>query len=155
MPTLIDKLHRLGFEPEPQMQKQQRKVVSVKEKGKKYTLNLIPPKECVGYQVDGYIIKEGNKCDKLIVVDCVEHGWAEIFVELKGKDINHAILQLEETLKKESFSHQTIKVKRARIVGQSIPRNTGNSVMERAKIRFIQKYKCDLRAFSSAPNESL
>ena len=153
MPTLIDKLHRLGFEP--QMKKQQRKTICVKENGKKYTLELVPQKECATYQVDGEIIQKGNKCDKLIVVDCMEKGWGEFFIELKGKDISHAILQLEETLKKDCFNHQTIKIKCARIVGQSIPRNTGNSIMERAKIQFIRKYNCDLRAFSSTPNEKI
>lgn len=153
MPTLIDKLHRLGFEPQQQLL--QRKVVCVKENGKKYTLELIPPKECAAYQVDGEIIKEGNKCDKLIAINCQEKGWCEIFVELKGKNISHAVLQLEETLKQDCFRHQTVKMKRARIVGQSIPRNTGNSIMERAKIRFMQNFNCDLRAFSSTPNENI
>ena len=153
MPTLIDKLQRLGHKPEQQTQS--RKVVCVKENGKKYTLNLDPAKVCAVYQVDGRIIKVGNKCDKLIAVDCTADGWAEIFVELKGKDINHAILQLEETLKNNCFCHQTVKIKRARIVGQSIPKNTGNSVMEIAKIRFVNNYHCDLRAFSSTPNETI
>ena len=153
MPTLIDKLHRSGFEPQQQLL--QRNVISVRENGKKYTLELIPSKECAAYQVDGEIIKEGNKCDKLIAINCQEEGWCEIFVELKGKDISHAILQLEETLKKDCFLHQTVKMKRARIVGQCIPRNTGNSVMERAKIRFLKKFNCDLRAFSSTPNENI
>ncbi len=153
MPTLINKLNRLGFEPRQQLL--QRKAISVKENGKRYTLELVPPKECAEYQVDGEIIKVGNKCDKLIVADCLEKGWCEIFVELKGKNISHAILQLEETLKMECFLHKTVKIKRARIVGQSIPRNTGNSIMERAKIRFLQKYSCELRAFSSTPNERI
>ncbi len=153
MPTPIDKLYRLGHTPLSQLQ--QRKVVCVKEKGKKYTLNLVPEKECAVYQVDGVIIKEGNKCDKLIVVNGGNKGWGEVFVELKGKDIGHAILQLEETLKNNCFLHGLVKSKWARIVGQSIPRNTGHSVMEKAKIRFLQKYNCDLRAFSSTHNEKL
>ena len=153
MPTLIDKLHRLGFEPQQSLQL--RKSISVKENGKKYTLELIPPKECAAYQVDGEIVSDGNKCDKLITVDCLEKGWCEVFVELKGKNISHAISQLEESLKKDCFWHQTIKMRRARIVGQSIPRNTGNSIMERAKIRFMQKFNCDLRAFSSTPSEKI
>lgn len=153
MPTLIDKLHRLGFEPQQSLQL--RKSISVKENGKKYTLELIPPKECAAYQVDGEIVSDGNKCDKLITVDCQEKGWCEVFVELKGKNISHAISQLEESLKKDCFWHQTIKMRRARIVGQSIPRNTGNSIMERAKIRFMQKFNCDLRAFSSTPSEKI
>lgn len=153
MPTLIDKLTGFGFSPQQPLL--ERKVIAVKENGKEHRIALTPKKRCAAYQVDGTIITKGSKCDKLVTVELEADKWAEIFVELKGKNITHAIEQLEATIQNDLFKHSTVTNKRARIVGQSIPRNTGNSVMERAKIRFKKLYKCDLRAFSSTPNEIL
>ena len=151
MPTLIDKLARLGFDPEQTLQ--ERKVIVVKEKGKEYRLTLEPQKLCAAYQVDGYIIKEGNKCDKLVVVVVGKDRWVETFVELKGRDTEHAIKQLETTIQNQVFAHPTIVEKRARIVGQTIPRSNGSSVVNRAKIRFKKYYQCDLRASSQVCKE--
>lgn len=146
MPTLIDKLTRLGFRPQQTLQ--ERKVIVVKENGKEYRLTLEPPKPCVAYQVDGYIVKEGNKCDKLVLAVMDADRWVETFVELKGRNIEHAIKQLEATIQNSVFANPTIAEKRARIVGQSIPRCNGSSVVERARKKFKTMYKCDLRASS-------
>ena len=153
MPTLIDKISTNGFAPEQPLM--QRETISVKEKGKKYTLTLKPEKECAAYQVDGVILNDGNRCDKLIVVRYADHTEAAVFVELKGRNISHAIDQLEETLKQEIFKHRNIAKRKASIVGQSIPRNIGDSVVEKAKIRFNKMYNCQLRAFSSTSNDTL
>lgn len=48
------------------------------------------------YKVDGNIIKEGNKCDYIILNDDLKTVY---LIELKGHDIHHAIKQLEDTLK--------------------------------------------------------
>ena len=153
MPTLIDKISAKGFTPEQPLM--QRETISVKEKGKKYTLTLNPKKECVAYQIDGVILKDGNRCDKLIVARYADHTEAAVFVELKGRNISHAIDQLEATLKQDIFKHRNVAKRKASIVGQSIPRNTGNSVVEKAKIRFNKTYNCQLRAFSSTSNDIL
>ena len=47
--------------------------------------------------VDGCVIREGNKCDFLLA-SC-EFG-DQYFVELKGENLEHAILQLESTFAK-------------------------------------------------------
>lgn len=47
--------------------------------------------------VDGCVIKEGNKCDFLL--SSCEYG-DQYFVELKGENLEHAILQLESTFEK-------------------------------------------------------
>lgn len=44
--------------------------------------------------VDGCVIREGNKCDFLLA-SC-EYG-DQYFVELKGENLEHAIIQLEST----------------------------------------------------------
>ena len=153
MQTIIDKLTSLGFNPQKPLLV--RKEISVEEKGKRYQLKMVPERSCAAYQVDGYIIKEGNKCDKLVLVETAVNSWTEIFVELKGRNIEHAIKQLEETVKNQLFKHSTIVDRRARIVGQSIPRCSGNSVMERARIRFFSTYKCDLKAMSQVYKENI
>ena len=51
--------------------------------------------KCV--DVDGCTIKDGIKCDKLLL-SSDEH--EEYYVELKGTDVMHAIDQLEETIKR-------------------------------------------------------
>ena len=56
------------------------------------------------FQVDGCLMKEGLKCDHLINVGALE---ATFFVELKGKDVHHAMKQLQtshERLKERHLS---------------------------------------------------
>ena len=81
--------------------------------------------------------------------------WTEIFVELKGTDTKHAVVQLEAMLKNPLFEHKTIKKKLARIVAQKFPRNTGNSFIERARDNFKKKYNCELKGFSSGNTDTL
>ena len=124
----------------------ERKTVSTSEKGKTYRVKLNEVKPSAVYSIDGNIIKEGNKCDKLVLIqsDVHKNRWIEIFVELKGKDVDHALEQLKATVDKPIFQHATIEQRRARIVAQSFPRNTGNSSYERARIYFKKK-NIDLR----------
>lgn len=154
--TLIDDKLK-DYKPEKPLLS--RNMVSTEEKGKKYSLQLIPKKECAVYTVDGVVIKDGERCDKLVVVNLSETGksscWAEVFVELKGKDIGHAIDQLRASIKKPIFQHSTVSTRRARIVGQSFPRNTGHSVMEKAKIEFKKKYNVDLLGMTSGQIDKL
>lgn len=126
-----------------------RKKVSTSENGKRYTLEISDSKESVVYQVDGHIITQGNKCDKMVLVERANDDWMQILVELKGVDVNHAIVQLESTLQNGKLKHPTNKEKRARIVAASFPANRGNTVLEKAKIRFRQVYQCDLRGLKS------
>lgn len=106
MPTLIDKLAKLGFDSQQTLQ--ERKVIVVKENGKEYRLTLEPQRLCAAYQVDGYIIKEGNRCDKLVLAVVDKDRWVETFVELKGRDTEHAIKQLETTIQNMVFAIQPL-----------------------------------------------
>ena len=47
------------------------------------------------YKVDGNIIKDGNKCDYLVLNDDLKTAY---LIELKGSKIHDAIKQLEDTL---------------------------------------------------------
>lgn len=118
-----------------------RTIVSTSERGKTYKVRFIEIKPSAVYKIDGNIITEGNKCDKLVLIQSdVQHNkWIEIFVELKGKDTDHAIEQLKATVDKSIFQHTTIIQRWARIVAQSFPRNSGNSSYERARIYFKKK----------------
>ena len=124
----------------------ERKIVSTSEKGKTYRVKFTEVKPSAVYTIDGNIIEEGNKCDKLVLIqtDVPQNKWLEIFVELKGKDVDHAVEQLKATIDNPIFQHKTIEQRWARIVAQSFPRNTGNSSYERARIYFKKK-KIDLK----------
>ena len=128
-------LTNAGFTPSQPLQ--YRKVLATSEQGRKYTLEVSNNQKTTLFNVDGYIITKGQKCDKLILVDKNEEGddetWNEIFVELKGKDVSHAIDQIRETLKNPLFAHPSNKIIKARIVAASFPANKSNPIMESKK----------------------
>lgn len=147
-----------GYAPEQALQI--RAKVSVSENGKRYLLATNGKEESVVYAVDGNIVKEGLKCDKLVLVkrsakDVTPEQWTEAFVELKGVDTNHAIDQLRQTLKKAIFKHPSNDDIRARIVAQSFPSNKSNPTMEKAKQEFRKDYNCDLRGMKSGQEDKL
>ncbi len=150
---LADKLY--CFSPEQPFM--ERKLLSTSENGRKYTLALNPAQRCAAYQVDGHIITEGDRCDKLIVIehDAVANKWTKIFVELKGKNVRHAIQQLRCSIKIVLFFHPTIKKRYARIIAQSIPSNTGNSIVERARNEFRSVLGIELKCWSSGKTDFL
>lgn len=98
------KLTAAGFNPEQPFQS--RPNLSVAEKGKKYSVKFEPPADCGVYAIDGDVIKQGCRCDKLVVTEprLGKDGGIEIFVELKGKNVSHAIEQLETTLQHPLFA---------------------------------------------------
>ena len=102
-----------------------------------------------------YIISNGKRCDKLVLVEKAKDDWAEIFVELKGVDVASGIEQLKACLDNPLFKHHTNKELRARIVAQSFPSNRSNPMMEKAKIEFRQKYHCDLRGMKNGQEDSI
>lgn len=134
----------------------ERKIVSTSEKGKTYRVKFTEVKPSAVYTIDGNIIEEGNKCDKLVLIqsDVPQNKWLEIFVELKGKNVDHAIEQLKATVDNPIFQHRTIEQRWARIVAQSFPRNTGNSSIERAR-NFFQERKINFKQGRIILEESL
>ena len=126
---------------EAELSLDERKIVSTSEKGKTYKVKFTDVKPSAVYTIDGNIIKDGNRCDKLVLIqsDVQNNKWIEVFVELKGKNVDHAIEQLKATVDNPIFQHKTIEQRWARIVAQSFPRNTGNSSYERARIYFKKK----------------
>lgn len=144
----------------PEQTLQVRAKISVSENGKRYLLATNGKEESVVYAVDGNIVKEGLRCDKLVLVkrsdkSVIPEQWTEVFVELKGVDTNHAINQLRQTLKKEIFKHPSNDNIRARIVAQSFPSNKSNPTMEKAKQEFRKNYNCDLRNMKTGQEDKL
>lgn len=146
-------LKESGYAPEQELSI--RKIVATSELGKRYHLNVSQSKRSSLFQVDGYIVSEGKRCDKLVLVEKAKDNWAEIFVELKGVDIASGVEQLRACLDNTLFKHLTNKELRARIIAQSFPSNKSNPVMEKAKIEFRQKYHCDLRGMKNGQQDSI
>lgn len=146
-------LTQKGFLPEQPLTA--RKSLSASEKGVHYHIETAEAKSSCCYEVDGYIIKEGNKCDKLILINLEDNDWAEIFVELKGSDINHAIKQLRATVQNQLFQHPTNKKRKARIVAHSFPSNKSMPAFEKARKEFFTKYGCELRRLKNKQPDTL
>lgn len=154
---MADNTHSLlkesGFKPKHELCV--RKILVISELGKRYHLNINEDKRSSAFQIDGYIISDGKRCDKLVLVEKEKNDWAEIFVELKGVDVSSGIEQLKACLENPLFKHLTNKELRARIVAQSFPSNRANPVMEKAKIEFRKKYHCDLRGLKNGQQDSI
>jgi hypothetical protein len=146
-------LKESGFIPEQELTV--RKILATSELGKRYHLNISGDKRSSLFQIDGYIISDSKRCDKLVLVEKAEEDWAEIFVELKGIDVASGIEQLKACLDNQIFRHITNKELRARIIAQSFPSNKSNPLMEKAKIEFRQKYHCDLRGMKNGQQDSI
>lgn len=154
MATLKERLD--AYDGQPEQQWTSRKNLSVGENGKKYSLTMSQGYMSAVYGVDGGIINDKTtiRCDKLILIETASDKWSEVFVELKGQDIPHAIEQLESSLQNPLFKDANVNEKHARVIGSSIPRNTGNSKIEIAKKRFVSRYNCRLKIMSSPGKES-
>ena len=146
MAALKDKLD--AFDGQPEQRWNKRKSVSVGERGQVYRANFSQEYLSAVYAIDGGIIKDTNivKCDKLVLLGLDNQTFFELFVELKG----HAIEQVEATLNNPLFKDSAVKKREARIIGRKIPSNTGNSITEKAKKKFIARYKCRLE-FKTGP----
>ena len=125
-------LKESGYIPERELSV--RKILAASELGKRYHLNISGDKRSSLFQVDGYIISDGKRCDKLVLIEKAEDNWTEIFVELKGIDVASGIEQLKACLDNHIFRHITNKEIRARIVAHSFPSHKSNPLMEKAKI---------------------
>ena len=153
--STYNSLMTAGFEPEQALQV--RKTVVTQEKGIKYTLDVKNNYPSVVFQVDGYIIKSGRKCDKLVLVNTKSESpeeWTQILVELKGHDAVHGIEQLLETAKNDKFSDKSNKTRKARLVATSIPSNRANPMVEKLK-RDFKKIKVDYKSLKPGQKDNL
>ena len=126
------------------------KRISVREKGVNYKVEVKEPNIATIYPIDGVAIREGQRCDKFITVLNEDSGVA-VFLELKGRDISHAIAQLEATIKNPLFKPYPSKEDktRARIISNRGVSSASRTDLERAKVRFLRDYKVELKQLSN------
>lgn len=150
------RLERAGFTPS--IEWKERSIVSVSENGKTYKVSVAAGLRSAVFQIDGVVITTGSKCDKFLAAidaDMNPDGTA-VFIELKGKDISHAIDQLEATLKSQQFMPKPRKEDsvRARIVTANCgPKSSSKAKLEEARIRFKTQYNTELRVLKNQQSD--
>lgn len=115
------------------------------EKGKRYVIQNPEKVPVVKFHMDGGIIRDEKnvvKCDYLVGIKDEKNPTA-IFVELKGKNIHHALEQIEGSLSRYASAFQDHKIL-ARIVGSSVPKITNNPSDLKIRKRIKEKYHADL-----------
>lgn len=127
---------------------------SCEERNKRY--NLVNDRRHVIalFHVDGGMIcSEPNtcKCDFLYIIYDPETPTA-IFVELKGKDIRHAVRQIEETIDRYGAALQRRVC--ARIVCNAVPRLYNDPSVQRVRKKLGTQYKGTLKIFEKGKNEN-
>ncbi|MTJ09394.1 MULTISPECIES: hypothetical protein [unclassified Anabaena] len=105
-----------------------RKTIVVKDSGNKqeYRVTNKNGKEICKLMVDGCLIKDGERCDYLIL-SCEDK--SAFFVELKGHDLKKAIGQIDSSITKLKNEIKELKIY-ARIVLNRNPTPDINSSME-------------------------
>lgn len=115
-------------------------IIKFEENKKSIIFNNKERKSFCKVKVDGCQIKEGERCDDLLVG--VQKG-DEFFVELKGVDVSHALDQLEASLTKLSDTKNKVK----KVCSYIICKNVAPSFMTKvqmAKVKFKKKFNSDL-----------
>ncbi|WP_294598245.1 hypothetical protein [uncultured Rikenella sp.] len=105
------------------------------------------------YNVDNGLLKNRasrrDACDWLLLVEKAGTGSPHgCFVELKKGDAEKAVSQLQDTLKQfqeKGWLQKLTEKHYARIVANSMPANSGNSLIEKAKQVFRKHYHCELQ----------
>lgn len=147
----------LSLRHTPHMPLALRQRLSLKEQRTVYCAEFGERRESVVYHVDGDIITEGYKCDFLILADRKDNkrSWLGVFVELKGTDVEHALQQLEATLRHPELNHPSVSGRHARIVARSFPSSKANPRFEAAKRRFKMTLKTSLKQVKSGDTDRL
>lgn len=91
--------------------------------------------------VDGCEITSGIRCDYMCLIKD-----SEIYIELKGQDIKHAIEQLETTIKKLSSNIETQK-KKSFIICTRSPLTSAS--IQNVRVKFRKKYNSEFIVKSS------
>jgi hypothetical protein len=101
-------------------------------------------------RIDGCVIKDNKtlRCD-YGVVPCDE---VEIYIELKGSDIKHAVRQIESTISLLSSNPQKIR-KLCFIVSTRVPRQTTS--IQQLKIHFKNKFNASFQIKNIQDNYDL
>jgi len=121
------------------------KNVTRQERKKRY--NLLNPKryKVTVFKIDGGIVRNEEDvlaCDYLFIVHKTKSK-AAIFVELKGKDVYHAIKQITNSM--DMFAGDFLETEKiARIICQSVPRIANDGAVIRAKKELLSKHQAKI-----------
>lgn len=97
-----------------------------------------PKRSCVKIvQVDDCVVKEGIRCDYLLILSNEQ----EIYVELKGSDVKHAVEQLSRSIDLLACNCNAL-IKLCFISSTRCPINS--TEIQNLKRKFRQKYKAKL-----------
>ena len=105
--------------------------------------------ELTKVQVDGCLDIQGVKCDWLLIIN---EPYIEIYIELKGSDVEHAFAQIENTMKIVSKNYKTV-LKYCYIITTRCP-ITSTQIQVKAK-SFRSKYNAVLRIKKTGCNENI
>lgn len=148
MSCTYDKLLGLGFLPEQDLMV--RSELVVKEHRAIYRLKGLGQASSSVFGVDNYIVTQGCRCDKLLLVSRTANEWVQYFVELKGGDIEHAVKQIYESVKNPIFQDSSNIKRLARIVSSGrIPSNNSNPTVERYRDKLRKEFNCELKLCKS------
>ena len=104
--------------------------------------------ELTKVQVDGCLDIQGVKCDWLLIIN---EPYIEIYIELKGSDVEHAFDQIENTIKIVSKNYKTV-LKYCYIITTRCP-ITSTQIQVKAK-SFKKNYNAVLKVKKTGSNES-
>lgn len=104
--------------------------------------------ELTKVQVDGCLDIQGVKCDWLLIIN---EPYIEIYIELKGSDVEHAFDQIENTIKIVSKNYKTV-LKYCYIITTRCP-ITSTQIQVKAKL-FKKNYNAVLKVKKTGSNES-
>ena len=104
--------------------------------------------EVTKVQVDGCLDIQGVKCDWLLIIN---EPYIEIYIELKGSDVEHAFDQIENTIKIVSKNYKTV-LKYCYIITTRCP-ITSTQIQVKAK-SFKKNYNAVLKVKKTGSNES-
>ncbi|MGV3743210.1 MAG: hypothetical protein ACO1NO_12970 [Burkholderiaceae bacterium] len=114
------------------------KIIVCEANGRQFRLENTKRTKVSKIQIDDCVVK-GNqkKCDWLLEADAFN---LAIYVELKGKKIDDAILQLESTLHLFNARHSG-KTKKCLVVSSRVPASGADILL--AKQQFKKKWKAE------------
>jgi len=105
--------------------------------------------EVTKIQVDGCLNINGVKCDWLLIIN---EPYIEIYIELKGSDVEHAFTQIENTIKLVSQDYKNVP-KYCYIITTRCP-ITSAQIQVKAK-SFKKKYNVVLKVKKTGCNENI
>jgi len=125
--------------PECEEYRTDKKIVLQENRSKITFLNLNQDK-ILKIKIDGCVINDNNvlRCDYAIVL-CNE---VEIYIELKGSDISHAVKQIESTITLLSEDSKKIR-KLCFVVSTRVPKQTTS--IQNLQIKFKRNFNASFR----------